>query len=79
MRVVTLNFEFNVPYSIAQSNYIHSASEQLAVNMDPYILALMQDGLEEILAQDSTNVDGDVLMKDSSNNGLSQADGMNGK
>ena len=39
----------------------------------------MQDGLEEILAQDSTNVDGDVLMKDSSNNGLTQADGSNGK
>lgn len=43
--------------------------------MDPDIHALMNDGLEEILAQDSMN----VLMEDSSNNGLTQADGSNGK
>ena len=73
--MVTLDFEFNVPYSIPQRNYIHSAREQLAVNMDPDIHALMNDGLEEILAQDSMN----VLMEDSSNNGLTQADGSNGK
>lgn len=40
--------------------------------MDPYILALMQDGLEEVLAQDST--DGDVLMED----GLTHVNGSNG-
>lgn len=45
--------------------------------MDPYILALMQDGLEEMLAEDSTNVG--VLMENSSNNGLTQAVGSNGK
>lgn len=43
--------------------------------MDSDIHALMNDGLEKILAQDSMN----VLMGDSSNNGLTQADGSNGK
>ena len=44
--------------------------------MDPYILALMQDGLDNVLAQDL--VDGIGLMNDSMEDGLTQGNRMDG-
>lgn len=47
-----VDFKLNLHYmNSAQQSESHSVSEQLRAKMDPYIGALMEDGVEEVLAQ----------------------------
>ena len=49
---MTLNLELNLFYGYSALAFkSHSVSKALAADMAPYILAPMNDGLEEVLAQ----------------------------